>query len=66
MKTIEDWSDIMEKPSKIFNNELKVINIGLDIFYNSLKSQKVSVAHVEWKPPAGGNEELLAILKKLK
>ena len=31
----------------------------------SVKIQDVTCIHVDWKPPAGGNEKLLAILSKL-
>ncbi|MEW5818759.1 MAG: DUF1116 domain-containing protein, partial [Cyanobacteriota bacterium] len=36
--------------SKLFNNDLNVINVGLDSFADSLKEQGVSVASVDWKP----------------
>jgi FdrA protein len=45
---------------------LAAINVGLELFYESLKSQGTSVVHVDWRPPAGGNERLAAILAKMK
>lgn len=42
------------------------INIGLESFYESLISQGAQAVHVEWKPPAGGNEKLAALLAKMK
>jgi FdrA protein len=45
---------------------LAAINVGLELFYESLKSQGTSVVHVDWRPPAGGNEKLAAILAKMK
>lgn len=42
------------------------INVGLESFYESLTSQGAHAVHVEWKPPAGGNEKLAALLAKMK
>ncbi len=42
------------------------INLGIESFYESLKAQNAPVVQVDWKPPAGGNEKLMAILEKLK
>lgn len=42
------------------------INVGLESFYESLKSQGARVVHVDWRPPAGGNEKLAALLAKMK
>jgi FdrA protein len=56
----------MNRVSDIFGKPIKVVNVGLETFYQSLKAQGTAAAHVEWKPPAGGNEKLLAILDKMK
>lgn len=50
---------------KLLNVELKIINIGAQIFYESLKEQGIEVIHVEWQPPAGGDIELIELLDKL-
>lgn len=42
------------------------INVGLESFYESLTSQGAQALHVEWRPPAGGNEKLAALLAKMK
>ncbi|MBL8098635.1 MAG: acyl-CoA synthetase FdrA [Anaerolineales bacterium] len=42
------------------------INVGLESFYESLISQGAQAVHVEWKPPAGGNEKLASLLAKMK
>jgi FdrA protein len=42
------------------------INVGLESFYESLTSQGASAVHVEWKPPAGGNEKMAALLARMK
>ncbi|MGZ9165237.1 MAG: acyl-CoA synthetase FdrA [Anaerolineales bacterium] len=45
---------------------LAAINFGLESFYDSLVSQGAQAVHVEWRPPAGGNEKLAALLQKMK
>ena len=45
---------------------LAAINVGLESFYESLKAQGANALHVDWRPPAGGNEKLAAILAKMK
>ena len=48
------------------NQKLKIINIGLEGFANSLKTQNADVVHVDWKPPAGGDTNILDKLVKVK
>ena len=50
---------------EIFGRKLIVINVGLGDFYDALKEQGVETAQVDWRPPAGGDPELLEILDKL-
>jgi FdrA protein len=45
---------------------LAAINVGLESFATSLTAQAASVTHVEWRPPAGGNEKLMGILARMK
>lgn len=45
---------------------LAAINVGLESFYDSLLSQGAQAVHVEWRPPAGGNEKLAALLQKMR
>ena len=42
------------------------INVGLEAFYDSLLAQGAQAVHVDWRPPAGGNERLMSILAKMK
>ncbi|MBI3241154.1 MAG: acyl-CoA synthetase FdrA [Chloroflexi bacterium] len=49
-----------------FNQPLAAINVGLESFYESLVGQGAQAVQVDWKPPAGGNEKLAAILAKMK
>lgn len=49
----------------ILTEELKVVNIGISTFADDLRSQNVDVVHVDWKPPAGGDVEMLKLLEKM-
>lgn len=49
-----------------FHRELAAINVGLETFHDSLAGQGAKVIHVEWRPPAGGNETLMALLEKMR
>lgn len=46
--------------------EFAAINVGLESFTESLKIQDASVVQVDWKPAAGGNADLAALLEKMK
>lgn len=50
----------MEIPS-----ELKIINVGSKTFHDSLKEQEANSVHVDWKPRAGGDEEMAELLDEL-
>jgi hypothetical protein len=55
----------VKKINQLFNDELVVINMGLDAFGDNLKKEQVKVLSMNWKPPAGGNQKLISLLKKL-
>jgi len=55
----------MNKEMELIAKPLKVINIGIDSFLESLKKQGIEVIHVDWRPPAGGDTKLMDILDKL-
>jgi FdrA protein len=44
---------------------LQVINIGLESFADDLRAQGVEVIQLDWRPPAGGNPRLAALLASL-
>lgn len=54
-----------EKVKKLFKEELKVANIGLEIFYRSLKDQGVEIVQVSWQPPPILEKRLKEKLDKL-
>jgi FdrA protein len=49
-----------------FHRPLAAINVGLESFYDSLKGQGAAAVHVDWRPPAGGDEKLMGILARMK
>ena len=49
-----------------FGGQFSAINVGLASFYESLSGQGAQTVHVDWKPPASGNQELADILAKMK
>jgi Protein of unknown function (DUF1116) len=42
-----------------------IVNIGLDLFATTLAALDVPSVHVEWRPPAGGDARLAALLSRL-
>ena len=54
-----------EKVLKLFKSELRVINVGLDIFYKDLTRQGVKSIQVSWQPPPKLEKKLGEALKKL-
>lgn len=55
----------MTEDRSLLDQEIRVINIGLELFAEALRSQGVTVAQVDWRPPADGDPELLDILDQL-
>ncbi len=51
---------------KLLETPLAAINVGLESFYESLIDQEAQAVHVDWRPPAGGDEKLMSILKKMR
>lgn len=43
----------------------RVISLGAPIFAAALRQQGAEVVHLDWRPPAGGDPDLLAALQKL-
>jgi len=46
----------------LFNQPLRVINIGLEGFAEDLEAAGVPVVHLDWRPPAGGDPKMTALL----
>jgi FdrA protein len=50
----------------VLRQPVAAINVGLESFAESLRAQDTPVIHVDWRPPAGGDEKLMAILKRMR
>jgi hypothetical protein len=46
----------------VLGESLRVINIGLASFAEDLRKQSVQVIDLDWRPPAGGDARLAALL----
>jgi len=46
-------------------NTLRVINIGLRLFYQSLTEQKIEVVHINWEPNPKLEKDIEDILDKI-
>ena len=56
----------MEDPLIDFLSQGPVaVNLGVEDFAASLKSQGAEVVQVDWAPPAGGDRELTELLDQL-
>ena len=55
----------MEQNRTILNQELRVINIGTSKFKEDLDLQNVEAVQYDWRPPAGGNVQLINALDLL-
>ncbi len=62
---ISSDTDQQSNSKGLIGQELKVVNIGLDIFKDALEAQSVKVVQVDWEVPAKGNEKVINILKKM-
>ena len=54
-----------EENISLVSQPLIVINLGLDAFAKNLELQGVEVIRVDWKPPAGGDKEMIDLLDQL-
>jgi FdrA protein len=59
-------SDFPQVDLHCLTQPLAAINVGLESFYESLTAQGAQAVHVDWRPPAGGNEKLAALLERMK
>jgi uncharacterized UPF0146 family protein len=48
-----------------FGKKVKVINLGIASFADDLRQQGVETIHTDWRPPAGGNKKIQALLDKV-
>ena len=45
--------------------QVRIINIGIESFSEDLKKADVPVVQMDWRPPAGGDRKLIALLDSL-
>lgn len=60
--------DIQEPSEKVFellNEQLKVINIGIESFTEPINNFGGEVVQFDWRPKAGGNQKLIKILNAM-
>ena len=50
----------------LLSDEIKVVNIGAELFAEAIKAQGTEVIQVRWRPPAGGNKKTQSMLDRLK
>lgn len=66
LQVLNDATDLPPADLAVLQAPLVALNVGLESFTASLTSQGATVLQVDWKPPAGGNERLAAILGRMK
>ncbi|MFB9269520.1 hypothetical protein ACFFWD_41500 [Bradyrhizobium erythrophlei] len=50
---------------QLLASKVEVVNVGLEGFVKDLRDCAIDVVHVDWKPSAGGDPEMAALLAKL-
>lgn len=50
---------------QLLARKVEVVNVGLEGFVKDLRDCDISVVHVDWKPSAGGDPQMAALLAKL-
>ena len=50
---------------RVLSEPLRVVNLGVDLFAENLRADGVPVVAVQWRPPAGGQPRLAALLARL-
>ncbi len=47
------------------SSELRIVNLGLELFAETIAAHGAVVVHVDWQPPAGGDDALINMLNAL-
>jgi hypothetical protein len=55
----------MKNTNSPIQQQVRVINMGIDSFSEDLRKAEVPVIQMDWRPPAGGNRKLIALLDSL-
>ena len=48
----------------LLGQPLRVVNVGLELFARELEADRVTVVHVDWRPPSG-SANVAALLARL-
>lgn len=56
----------ISKLDQLLNEEIFIINIGLDLFAQTFSQLEVPNIAIDWQPPASGDQDLNDILSALK
>ena len=56
----------MDDNNKLFSTKLVVLNCGLKLFKKGIEESGGKCINMDWMPPAGGDPDLLKIIKKIK
>ncbi|HEX5761214.1 MAG TPA: acyl-CoA synthetase FdrA [Thermoanaerobaculia bacterium] len=59
-------SDAASVPLADLDGPPAAINVGLESFHASLLAQGAAAVQVDWRPPAGGDERLAALLARMR
>lgn len=54
----------MTAPTPLLGGATRVVNVGLSLFAETLAALGVPVVSVDWRPPAGGDQRLAALLAR--
>ena len=55
----------MSEEKELLGEQLQVVNIGLEMFAETLRRHHVPLVHLDWRPPAQGDAHLLDLLRRL-
>ena len=66
LQSLNNADDLLPVDLDSLQKPLAAINVGLESFTESITAQDARAVHVNWKPPAGGNEKLMSILERMK
>ena len=55
----------MTRIQQFLSEKPKVVCLGIEVFAEDLKKQGVEIVHVDWRPPAMGDRNLLKILEEI-
>ena len=50
--------DLLQRP-------LTVVNLGVAGFHEAMRTQKATSVLLDWRPPCGGDAELIALVERL-